>query len=327
MANINNHLFEWCYDVTEVRTNYSRHNCVQMIKNQIVKYSGADEGFVKSITNRSENEFSFDCRFVPVYQTHVDARYFWTETSTSYSSSTYVEVETTQSTDYSQDKHFSKFHYKGIDKSLELDRFIGGQDQRFYSLNLPSDLDYPLYNTNNNCFTEKEISEIIPSVADAPTSKQTRNILGWNCEVYFVPVACVTYAYNGKNYTATINQHNGKMQCEYMLSEKASRMAAEVGELNKKNSLISMGVTAAVFIYSLIHLFAIPGDIGWDILFSVCGIIAIILPWTLFPGDEKLRQIYGADISKAAEGISDSKATLVGILIYSGIIFILQTIL
>lgn len=277
---INNNYFEWCNDVTEVRMNYNKETCIKQLKTNLQSLEGIDKQFLQYVLSLDNSKFIHDVRYVPVYRIIAYANHQWTTESTSYG--TYTDITTT--TDYSQDATYEKYVYRGINTVLDLSLFVGGE--KFYSLNLPSDLGYNLW--NNTClFNQAEIKSIAQKLAedegkkDAGITKVSTVLLGYETEVFFVPVDSITYTYNNSEYFATFNLHNFRSHYNYELSKEAIRQGKLARLEAKKNTTRSTIITSvAILIYIILFIIDKNNqtfDKPWvDVLFGIGQIINAI---------------------------------------------------
>lgn len=279
MANINNRLFEWVDDIVEVRTNYSKRDCYNILMNKLKALQGIDRSFLSEITSRAENSFVYDIRYVPVYEMTVNVLYTrdYTETDKYTSGDVSVTIKT-EKTAYDESTK-TKYFYYGINESCRLDLFVGGKNERFYSLNLPSDLPYNLYNETNNCkYSSYDIQKMEDATAPTITGYR-RDILGSFCRVYFVPVIYIGYQYAGSEYYAIINMHNGYSYYQYKISNASANKATEAYQKSKKAYIIRVILSVIAIACSIAAIF-ISSRKFLAIAFAFLGICTQFGCWT-----------------------------------------------
>lgn len=330
---INNNIFEWVNDVIQVRTNYSKEACIKQLKTNLQSLEGIDKKFLQYVLSLDNSKFTHDIRYVPVYRVIAYANHKWTTESTSHG--TYTDITTT--TDYSQDATYEKYVYRGINTSLNLSLFVGGES--FYSLNLPSDLGYNLW--NNTClYNQTEIKSIAQKLAedegkkDAGFTKITTVLLGYKTEVFFVPVDNITYTYNNSEYYATFNLHNFRTNYNYELSKEAIRQGNLARSEAKKNIALSTIIASATILIYVI-LFIIDknnqtfGKSWVDVLFGIGQLLNAffaLVNLTSVPSESDFRNAYGISYNEGLNLLKDWKGKARLHIILSIVILILRIV-
>lgn len=312
MAKINNQSFSWCKTFFEVRNNYSKSQCLQMLKDHLKTVSGADPSFKQAFLNASEMQFSFDCRYIPAYQFNISADFEWSETNTekvdivekdfldiSVKNGTRLEITT-------KDKHKQRRIRTSWTAtgpaSCNVLNFIGSENQRFKELNLPSDLPYSLYSETYDVMSEEAIRRYVNS--NAPEKDfgqgQTRSNITYVASAFFVPMVMITFVYQNREYMSVVNQHNGSIDCSYPISQSAINDAAKAVKKVIPHNRIRTILLIISPIISCIWLFLVKGSLLWDILFAIAMIIfEFVVLGNIIPTTESYwREYYGK--SKAA---------------------------
>ncbi len=248
MVNIQDSTFFWCQDLCRARINFSEEQCLQAVRREAMKVENVDRDYLLSLSAAKLEDFSFEYRYLPVYHFTVVAKY------TKNGKSREVEKEGSY-----------------FDESLAAcrpDFFVGGQSARFLGVNLPRDLEYPLYAANGKGISENEAANRAACVAnDPPLSGERRSIASWSGTVCFVPILLVKYTYRGRVYSARVNMHNGTCVAEVPESPRgeiwAARAARTAGKLRRASMLISFLWLIAAAVLIFIPETAMWADVGF----------------------------------------------------------------
>ena len=244
--------FDFCDDLLEVSANYSTNECCDIVKNTLKSFKGADRDFIQDICNRDNSTFKVRKMYFPYYCTQFTYTYNWEEEETEDKGdckiyNTIIHTDTNTKT-----KDF--FSKKGIYTSCHVDNFVGRQDQRYYQLSHVNDLDGEIY--NQRCiYSEDEIATGIKNFVERglPNGDGSWVVNRRFIQALFIPVAVVYYAYNGTNYSSVINMHNG---CgggfQYLVSKKTEENAIASKKVGVVVNLISLAISAIVFISTLL---------------------------------------------------------------------------
>lgn len=286
MEKINNQSFSWCKNFFEVRNNYSKSQCLQMLKDHLKPISGADPSFKQAFLNASEAQFTFECRYIPAYQFNISADFEWTETNTEkvdivekdildISVKDGARLEITTKDKHKQRRTRTSWTANSGPDSCNVLNFIGSENQRFKEMNLPSDLPYPLYSERYDVMGEEAIRRYVNS--NAPEKDfgqgQTRSNITYIASAFFVPMVKITFVFQNRQYMSVVNQHNGSIHCSYPISQSATNDAAKAAQKVTPHSRIRMIILIVSPIISCIWLFLVKGSVVWDILFAVAMII------------------------------------------------------
>ena len=261
---INNNLFSWCNSFAEARTNYNTQACISLTKNHIARLNGADVKFREAVAALAPNQFTVNHYYFPVYDVTAVARYTWDTTEYEKIGDTSV----TTKTKHTETQELGDYYAYGIYNSCQITQFVGSNDTRLYRVNLPSELPYPLY--NSNCaFYSSDMQRQAAKLMEKNSKGRAATLLSWNCRIIFVPIACVSFMYQGKRYTNTINMHNGKYNCEFVISQVANENATSAYNKARIFKIAYFPIAIAWIIYTLYAMFGQAGSIGWDILLLV----------------------------------------------------------
>lgn len=242
------------------------------MKNTLLSLKGADEKFLQAVRNLTNNSVSVDCRYVPVYRVIATGTYYWSNTSTETHYGTNASVDVTTKNNYENTRTFSNFYYKSVYDSCCPNLFIGGENTRFYTLDIPSNLPYNIYNTNNYLSQKEAYSLADKMVKKGNNVGDSYTFDGWSCEAYFVPFVCLSFTFDGVVYTTVVNMHNGRLNYQYKSSEKTNKMAEVQYQKSRKYKLWSIICSAIMLLYCLIAFFLMKKNIGWDLLLFVLSI-------------------------------------------------------
>lgn len=257
MVNIKDSTFFWCQDLCRARINFSEEQCLQAVRREAMKVENVDREYLLSLSAAKLEDFSFEYRYLPVYHFTVIARYT--------KNGKFREVE----------KEGSYYDEKLAD--CRPDFFVGGQSARFLGVNLPRDLEYPLYAANGKGIPENEAANRAACIAnDPPLSGERRSIASWSGTVCFVPILLVKYTYRGRVYCARVNMHNGICIAEVPESRRAEIWAARAARIAVKLRRASMLVSFLWLIVSA-ALIAFPENAMWvDVGFAAFALLHLI---------------------------------------------------
>ena len=158
---------------------------------------------------------------------------------------------------------------------------------RFLGVNLPRDLEYPLYAANGKGITENEAANRAACLAnDPPLSGERRSIASWSGTVCFVPILLVKYTYRGRVYAARVNMHNGACTAEVPESRRAEIWAERAALIAKRLRRRSLLVS---FLWILVSaaLIAFPKPAMWvDVGFAAFSLLHLIFRGARLPRAE-----------------------------------------
>lgn len=218
--------FFWCEDMCRAGINYAEEQCLQFLRREAMRVSDVDRDFILALTSATAEDFIFDYRYLPVYNFKVTARYT--------KNGDFREVEKTG------------IYYNEKYADCRPDFFVGGQSSRFFSLNLPRDLEFPLLSANGKGISEKEAANRAVTFAnDIPARGERRSIKEWSGTVCFVPILLIKFTYEGRVYSSRVNMHNGTCVCETPSSKRDEAWA-------KKASRISSRLARTATLFSLL---------------------------------------------------------------------------
>ena len=127
---------------------------------------------------------------------------------------------------------------------------MGRNDERFYKLSHVNDLEGGIYNqacVYNEAGLENAIKEYAGKIKPNQYAQHTLN--RWSVTVCFVPVALVSYKYNGQTYTGTVNMHNGSTHLTYLVSQTVKQKATTARKASiilRVSSLVVSGAAVAL---------------------------------------------------------------------------------
>lgn len=220
--------FFWCEDMCRAGINYAEEQCLQFLRREAMRVEDVDRDFILALTSATAADFVFDYRYLPVYSFKVTARYTKDGNSR----------EVVKTGIYYQEKY----------ADCRPDFFVGGQSSRFFALNLPRDLEFPLLSANGKGISEKEAANRAVTFAnDIPVRGERRSIKEWSGTVCFVPILFVKFTYEGRVYSSYVNMHNGTCVCETPSSKRDETWA-------KRASRISSRLSSTVTVFSLLWL-------------------------------------------------------------------------
>ncbi len=207
--------FFWCRDLHRARTNYDERQCLQFALREIAQIEDIDHRFSLEVMRAKPENFTYDCRYLPVYN---------------------FEVKAT----YKKGNDLREVTNTGIYYDEELagcrpDFFVGGKTARIEPVNLPRELSYPLYRPNAGGFDEKRAEEVAREFSEIPRIGERRVIDEWCAEVCFVPIVLIGYTYLDKQYYSLVNMHNGscvtdvpKPRGDVLFAESAVKTAGKL---------------------------------------------------------------------------------------------------
>ncbi len=231
--------FDWCDELLEVKENYNFNECCNIVKNSLKEFKGADGNFLKEVCARANSTFSVRRTFFPVYSVNATVTYDWDVESTQDKG----DYTVTTTTHHTNKNTFNKDFYRNIYDACKPNTYVGRNDGRFYRLSHVNDLDGNIY--NSGCvYSQSGLENAIGTYASngKPSGNAEYLVNRWSVTVCFVPVAIVSYTYNGQTYTSTVNMHNGRGYFEYCVSKKVKEKAEKM----RKTSMILRGVSLAV---------------------------------------------------------------------------------
>ena len=228
MFNTSDSTFFWCEDMCRAGINYGQEQCLQLLRREAMRASDVDRDFILALTSANDENFDFDYRYLPVYNFNVTARYTKDGQSR----------EVAKSGNYYDEKY----------ADCRPDFFVGGQSSRFYAINLPRDLEFPLLSANGKGISEKEAANRAVTFAnDMPARGERRSIKEWSGTVCFVPILLIKFTFEGRVYSSCINMHNGTCICETPSSRRDAIWA-------KKAARISSRLSSALVFVSFLWL-------------------------------------------------------------------------
>lgn len=262
-----NNNFDFCDNIYVAKTNYNNAECLNIFKNVIAKCSSADDLFKQKVLGATLSSVKFDDRFFPVYGLTVEATdtYYTSDTETqeiTYSDYSTDKASVTTTTTHYQPFSFFAYTYNGIYDSCKPDVFVGRNDQRFYSVAHVDDLPYPIYNSETNYLSYKELRE--RARTRAPRFSPQKPLLSYgstikvnalDSDVYFVPVVVIYLEFEGNSYHCVVNRHNGNSHYTYPVSPEVdleSRFTRDKAKKLTKTSAIFQCVTIALPILAII---------------------------------------------------------------------------
>ncbi len=309
--------FDFAKELLFVNANLTNDECISAIKSSLKTFKGADEDFVKDICSRNSSTFKISYSYYPVYATRYLVTYRYTLEKTQNSNG--YEINTT--TKKTKTQSFDKDFFIGPEE-LQLNNFVGRQDERFYILPHVADLNAPIANS----ISENELDNSIRRDAERhkPVSDASFTINGWEATVVFVPIAFVEFEYNNKQYRCCVNSHNGFCKCSYLISKEAEEAAFK----SRKKSITMRTISAilCVIASAISILFSVINNFDVESLIITAPVIIFTIICLFKIGGlghtiEYFKEIYGK------EGVTASTYTTeVVLLILSIISFILPTI-
>ena len=259
--------FFWCEDMCRAGINYAEEQCLQFLRREAMRVSDVDRDFIIALTSATVEDFVFDYRYLPVYNFKVTARYTKDGNSR--------EIE--KSGNYYNEKY----------ADCRPDFFVGGQSSRFFALNLPRDLEFPLLSANGKGISEKEAANRAVTFAnDIPARGERRSIKSWSGTVCFVPILLIKFTYEGRVYSSRVNMHNGTCVCETPSSRRDELWA-------KKATRISSCLSSALVLLSLLWvalagaMIAFPNSaMYFDFGFAAVALVHFIVRMCRLPKTE-----------------------------------------
>jgi hypothetical protein len=283
---------------------------LQAVRREAMKVANADREYLLSLSAAKLEDFSFEYRYLPVYHFTVVAKY------TKNGKSREVEKEGS--------------YYDESLADCRPDFFVGGQSARFLGVNLPRDLEYPLYAANGKGITENEAANRAACLAnDPPLSGERRSIVSWSGTVCFVPILLVKYTYRARVYFARVNMHNGTCVAEVPESRNAEIWAAKAARTATKIRKASMWIS---FLWLAVSAFLIylPESAMWvDVGFAAFSFIHLIFRGSRLPSAEA-RYWYGertASVKGSLEKLNRGRVGLLNTVLLSVICLIAQIVL
>ncbi len=229
--------FFWCADMCHAGINYAEEQCLQFLRREAMRVTDVDRDFILALTSATAEDFVFDYRYLPVYNFQVTARYTKDGNSR----------EVVKTGNYFNEKY----------ADCRPDFFVGGQSSRFFALNLPRDLEFPLLSANGKGISEKEAANRAVTFAnDIPARGERRSIKEWSGTVCFVPILLIKFTYEGRVYSSRVNMHNGTCVCETPSSKRDEGWA-------KKASRISSRLSRSLTLISLLWVALATGMIAF----------------------------------------------------------------
>ena len=217
MLNTLDSTFFWCEDLCRASANYDEEQSLQIMRREAMRVSDVDRAFILALTSASAEDFILDYRYLPVYNFSVTAAY----------------TKDGSSREVSKGGIYYDESYAG----LRPDFFVGGQSSRFFAVNLPRDLEYPLLTANGKGISEKEAANRALTFAnDIPARGERRSIKEWSGTVCFVPILFVRFTYEGRVYSASVNMHNGSCVCEAPRGKQDETWARKASRISRRLS-------------------------------------------------------------------------------------------
>lgn len=209
--------FFWCEDLCRASVNYAEEQCLQFLRREAMRASDVDRDFILALTSAATEDFVFDYRYLPVYNFSVTARYAKGGASREISK--------------------SGIYYDERYADVRPDFFVGGQSSRFFALNLPRDLEFPILSSNGKGISEKEAANRAVTFAnDMPARGERRTIKEWSGTACFVPILLIKFTYEGRVYSSRVNMHNGCCVCETPTSRRNEAWARKASGISKRLS-------------------------------------------------------------------------------------------
>ena len=222
MFNATDSSFFWCEDMCRAAVNYAEDQCLQILRREAMGATDVDRDFILALTSATAADFSFDYRYLPVYNFAVTACYTKDGKSR----------EVVKSGNYYDEKY----------AECRPDFFIGGQSSRFIGINLPRDLEFPLLTANGKGLSEKEAANRAVTFAnEMPVRGERRSIKSWSGTVCFVPILLLKFTYEGRVYSSRVNMHNGTCVCETPTSRRNEVWAKKAVDVSRRlSSFVTM---------------------------------------------------------------------------------------
>ena len=321
MSKINNQSFSWCKNFYELRSNYSKAQGLQILKDHLKNVSGADPSFKQAFLSASETQFAFDCRYIPAYKFSISADFEWTETNTEkvdicekdildVSPRNGTRLEITTKDRLRQRRTKTSWTAHSGPASCNVLNFIGSENQRFKEINLPGDLPYPLYLEQYDVMSDEAIRQYVnKNLPEKDFGQgQTRSNVTYTASAFFVPMVMITFVYQNKKYLSVVNLHNGSIHCSYPISQAATNYATIAAQKVRPYNRITILLLIISPIISCIFLFAVPGALLWDILFAIAMIIFEVAAMGKMASDSEVywKNFYGKSKADGDHELDDA---------------------
>ncbi len=278
--------FFWCEDLCRAGINYAEDQCLQFLRREAMRVKDVDRDFILALTSAAAEDFVFDHRYLPVYNFSVTARY----------------TKDGHSREVSKNGNYYEERYA----ELRPDFFVGGQSSRFFALNLPRDLDFPLLSANGKGISEKEAANRAVTFAnDMPARGERRSIKAWSGTVCFVPILLVKFTYEGRVYSSRVNMHNGTCVCETPSSRRDETWARKASRIASR---LSRAATLVSFLWLLLAgaMIAFPKPATYfDVGFAAAALLHLIVRMCRLP-----RTDFSHWLSVRKESVHDSLVEL-----------------
>ena len=218
MANIKDSTFFWCENFfCATRNVENEEQCLQILQRHASRTEDVDREYLLSLSSANIEDYTFEFRYLPVYNLQVTARY----------------NKIYGADDGAREITRDGWYYDEAYADCRPDFFVGGK--RFEQINLPHELRYPLCAANGRGISKSEAdSRAVCFATDVPRFGERRSIVKTGGEVYFVPIVMISYTYRGRKYKARINLHNSTCIAEFPPSRKAEIWAERAVKTARK---------------------------------------------------------------------------------------------
>lgn len=236
-----NNLFDWCNTLAYAKTNYSDAECLELFKKSVFRYNDIDSGYVSAVQKLELKNVNFINVYSPVYLLQIKATYVTEDFE--------IDENVKTTTTYTDTYTFGKSTYRGMPE-LNLDEFVGRNDNRLFILSHVDDLKYPLY--NQQCVYTRSEMKIRAENLARPEHFGVCTLNCFDSDAVFIPVVCVKVRFGGKEYFCSINKHNGYVYNYYPVSQKAAEIVKKAFKQYKALKIagfVTIGITALTLIF------------------------------------------------------------------------------
>ena len=246
-----NNNFDWVDSLYVAKCNFTEEECINVVKKTIESKKGVDLAFLEYIRNSNENTFSVEIKYVPVYTATANATYTWDTDKTERAG----DFDVTTTTRHTERKSMSEDFSCDEFKDCKLGELVGRNDERIYEISHVDDLRYPVtYDFYNPKMIEAGLESLV--IKSKPKVVATYHLDSWSCFATLIPIAFIKYTFNGINYFAKVNMHNGKDSTEYLISKEVEKKAKKAKTISTISKIINIAVPlVSAFLGAILSLF------------------------------------------------------------------------
>lgn len=293
--------FDWCDQLIRARQNFSIEECCNCIKTELSKLKGADPAYVAAIQARPAKDFPASLVYFPVYETTITATYTWDTVQKDHDTSTVSDIEfrttTTTTTTHRERESFNRTYHQNVHEDLNVTKYAGRSDQRFFQLDHVDDLKAGIY--NDSCiYTEAAMKNEVKQAAEKNKPHKNAFVNQWSCTACMIPILIITVTYQGNAHKWYFNAHNGSMHGGgYLVSQRVAEAVSETLEKVRIPHIVTHLISTATIIISFMtmdwanHWFATLLSLA----ISIFGGLVLMIFASSYQSRSSLQREFGAN--------------------------------